>query len=153
MSTTPIEPAEDKEKIEIQLPESSSPSSSLSEGNNEVPEFTVSTRFLLAFAALAILTLMVALDGTSISVALPVIAHKLHGSAIEAFWAGTSFLLCATVFQPAFASLSHIFGRVPIIMAAVTLFFVGVMLAALSTNFTLMLAGRSVQGIGGGGEC
>lgn len=105
----------------------------------------------MAFAALAVLTLMVALDGTSISVALPVIARKLHGTAIEAFWAGTSFLLAATVFQPNFASFSHIFGRMPVIMVSIALFFVGVMMAALSNSFGLLLAGRTIQGIGGGG--
>ena len=113
--------------------------------------FEISTRFLLAFACLAVLILMVALDGTSISVALPVIAKKLHGTAIEAFWAGTSFLLASTVFQPNFASLSHIFGRMPLIMVSLGFFFVGVMMAALAKDFGILLVGRAIQGIGGGG--
>jgi MFS family permease len=94
---------------------------------------------------------MVALDGTSISVALPIIAKKLNGTAIEAFWAGTSFLLASTVFQPNFASFSHIFGRMPVIMVSIAFFFVGVMMAALANDFGVLLAGRSIQGIGGGG--
>jgi len=94
---------------------------------------------------------MVALDGTSISVALPKIAQALNGTAIEAFWAGTSFLLASTVFQPNFASFSHIFGRMPVIIAAITLFMVGVFMAALAQNFSILLAGRTIQGIGGGG--
>lgn len=117
----------------------------------EGPEFKPTMRLILAFAALSVLTLMVALDGTSISVALPIIARKLHGSAIEAFWAGTSFLLASTVLQPTFASFSHIFGRMPVIMVSITFFFVGVVMAALSNNFALLLTGRSIQGIGGGG--
>lgn len=36
------------------------------------PDFTPTLRFYLAFATLAVITLMVALDGTSLSVALPV---------------------------------------------------------------------------------
>lgn len=116
------------------------------------PTFEISTRFLMAFAALSVLTLMVALDGTSISVALPIIAHKLNGTAIEAFWSGTSFLLASTVFQPNFASFSHIFGRMPVIMVSIGLFFVGVMMAALANDFGLLLAGRAIQGIGGGGK-
>lgn len=55
-------------------------------------------RFWSVFAAFAVLTLMVAIDSTSLSVALSTIANKLHGSAIEAFWTGTSFLLASTVF-------------------------------------------------------
>lgn len=53
--------------------------------------------FWLVFLAFAVLTLMVAIDSTSLSVALSIIAQKLHGTAIEAFWAGTSFLLASTV--------------------------------------------------------
>lgn len=128
----------------------SSSSSSLSNKQDAAPGFKPTTRLVLAFAALAVLTLMVALDGTSISIALPKIAEKLHGSALEAFWAGTSFLLASTVFQPTFASLSHIFGRMPIILIAVTLFLAGVLMAALSNDFTLMLVGRTWQGVGGG---
>jgi hypothetical protein len=56
------------------------------------PPFRPGTRFYLAFSALAALSLVVALDGTSISVALPVIAKALNGSATDAFWAGTSFV-------------------------------------------------------------
>lgn len=125
-------------------------SSSISNKQDAAPGFKPTTRLVLAFAALAVLTLMVALDGTSISIALPTIAEKLHGSALEAFWAGTSFLLASTVFQPTFASLSHIFGRRPIVLIAITLFLAGVLMAALAQSFTLMLVGRTVQGVGGG---
>jgi MFS family permease len=112
--------------------------------------FKPTLRLVLAFAALAVLTLMVALDGTSISVALPTIAERLHGSALEAFWAGTSFLLASTVFQPTFASFSHIFGRMPMVIVAVTLFLAGVLMAALAQDFALLLVGRTIQGVGGG---
>lgn len=85
------------------------------------------------------------------SVALPIIAEKLHGSAIEAFWAGTSFLLCSTVFQPSFASLSNIFGRKPVILFCLLFFTVGSLVGGIAKNFTTLLVGRSIQGVGGGG--
>lgn len=80
-----------------------------------------------------------------------IVADKLHGTGVEAFWAGTSFLLTATVFQPTFASLSHVFGRKPLLLLALTFFTVGAIICALSNNFTAMLLGRSIQGVGGGG--
>lgn len=80
-----------------------------------------------------------------------IIAQKLRGTAIEAFWSGTSFLLCSTVFQPNFASFSHIFGRKPMIFTGLVFFLVGVIVAALSKDFATLLVGRSIQGIGGGG--
>lgn len=133
-------------------------------------EFKPSKKLYVAFATLAVITLMVALDGTSLSVALPVrlpsmmnqmwsmilisfkiIAQRLKGTAIEAFWAGTSFLLCSTIFQPSFASFSHIFGRRPVIMVGLVLFLIGAIIAGVSQGFGALLVGRSLQGIGGGG--
>lgn len=75
------------------------------------PEFNPGTSFKLAFVSLCIITLAAALDATSLSVALPIITEKLHGTAIEAFWSGTSFLVTSAVFQPVIAGLSHVFGR------------------------------------------
>ena len=78
-------------------------------------------------------------------------AKALGGSAIEAFWSGTSFLLTSTVFQPVLGSFSHIFGRKPLIYLSLALFTAGAIIAALADNFTVILIGRSIQGIGGGG--
>ncbi|KAF9895181.1 hypothetical protein FE257_000083 [Aspergillus nanangensis] len=113
--------------------------------------FKLGIRGRVIFFTLAVLTLMVSLDGTSISVALPQVAHELNGSAIEAFWTGTSFLLCSTVFQPGTATLSNIFGRRLLIMISLVFFLAGAVVASLAHNFTVMLAGRCIQGIGGGG--
>jgi hypothetical protein len=70
--------------------------------------------FRLIFITLCITSLTAALNATSLSVALPIITDDLGGNTIEAFWSGTSCLLTSTVFQPTFASLSHIFGRKPV---------------------------------------
>ncbi|KAI9701069.1 MAG: hypothetical protein M1836_001738 [Candelina mexicana] len=108
-------------------------------------------RFYAAFGCLCLVNLVAALDATSLSVALPIIANKLHGSAIEAFWAGTSFLLTSTVFQPSWASFSHIFGRKPMLLLALAFFTVGAIIGAVANNFATLLVGRSIQGVGGGG--
>jgi len=113
--------------------------------------FNPGWRLYLAFVSLSVVTLMAALDATSISVALPIMAKKLGGTAIEAFWAGTSFLLTSTVFQPVLGNFSSIFGRKPIIFVSLAFFGVGAVVAALAKNFGVILVGRSIQGIGGGG--
>jgi hypothetical protein len=85
------------------------------ENESNEKDFTLSRRGVLVFVTLAVLELMAALDGTSLSVALPVwtsllftiegnfqltrsqiIAQSQNGSAIEAFWSGTAFLLSST---------------------------------------------------------
>lgn len=75
------------------------------------PVFKPTRGFLLAFGSLCMLSLAVSFDATSLSVALPIISTTLKGSALAAFWSGTSFLLASTVLQPTVASLSNIFGR------------------------------------------
>ena len=79
------------------------------------------------------------------------IAADLHGTAIEAFWAGTSFQLTSTVFQPTWADLSHIVDRKSVLMVAVFIFTIVSTVAAVAANFTALFAGRSIQGVGGGG--
>lgn len=78
-------------------------------------------------------------------------AKKLNGSAIEAFWSGTSFLLTCTVFQPVLGSFSTVFGRKPILILSLAFFGIGAIVAALANDFGVILVGRSIQGIGGGG--
>ena len=131
----------------------SRPSSEASASTKEsaLSEFNPDWRFVVAFSSLSIITLMAALDATSLSVALPIMAKALKGSAIEAFWSGTSFLLTSTVFQPIIGSFSNIFGRRPLIFFSLILFGVGAIVAAVANNFTVILVGRSIQGVGGGG--
>ncbi|KAJ5917262.1 hypothetical protein N7466_010816 [Penicillium verhagenii] len=150
------------------MPSSANPSSSESEkrgpvANSSRPSsvvtavsppddgFSLGRRGILVFFTLSVLALMAALDGTSLSVALPTISEDLNGTAIEAFWSGTSFLLSSTVFQPSFASLSNIFGRRPMVLIAILFFCIGAIISAIANNFTYMLVGRTIQGVGGGG--
>ncbi|KAK6607518.1 major facilitator superfamily transporter [Botrytis cinerea] len=108
-------------------------------------------RFYGSFACLAILNLVCAIDATILSVALPTIATSLHATAMQAFWCGTSFLLCSTVFQPTWAAFSHIIGRKSVLLTALFLFSVGTILCSVAKNIELLLVGRCIQGIGGGG--
>jgi EmrB/QacA subfamily drug resistance transporter len=70
---------------------------------------------------------------------------------VEAFWAGTSFLLASTVFQPNFVNFSHAFGRKPLLIVALIFFTSGAVMCGASTSFPLMLSGRAIQGLGCGG--
>lgn len=80
-----------------------------------------------------------------------IISDDVHGTAVESFWAGTSFLLASAGFQLVFASFSHIFGRKPILVSALTIFTTGSVIAGIASTFTAIIVGRSLQGIGGGG--
>lgn len=94
--------------------------------------------FLLAFGSILIITLAAAIDATSLSIAIPTITNKLNGTAIEAFWSGTSFLLTSAVSQPVLAGMSHVFGRKSLILISTSLFALGAILAGIAKNFTYM---------------
>ncbi|KAJ5714429.1 uncharacterized protein N7483_011610 [Penicillium malachiteum] len=126
--------------VETQNPKDASPE-----------EFKADWRLKSIFAVIGLLNFVVAVDATSVSVALPTISSDFGGTATEAFWAGTSFLVASCVFQPLISLLSDIFGRKSIILLAVLSFTLGAILAAISHGWTLMLVGRCIQGVGGGG--
>ncbi|KAK0725144.1 major facilitator superfamily domain-containing protein [Lasiosphaeris hirsuta] len=103
-------------------------------------------------ATLATISLMVALDATILVSVLPTLAVDLGGSATDAFWAGTSYLLACAVCQPFIAALSDIFGRKEMLVVSVLFFSMGTALCApIARDFTVFFVGRAVQGIGGGG--
>lgn len=79
------------------------------------------------------------------------IASDLHGNATDTFWTGTAYLLTQSVLQPFLVSLSDVFGRRLFYLISLGFFTIGTLLCCLSQDFKELLAGRSIQGIGGGG--
>ncbi len=69
----------------------------------------------------------------------------------QVFWAGTSYLLACTAVLLLWAALSDIFGRRPVLMAALVVFAAGSVACAVARDFAVLIAGRTVQGLGGGG--
>lgn len=78
-------------------------------------------------------------------------ARELNGSAIETFWTGSSYLLANAVFIPFLGALSDLVGRRMVLLFSVVMFTVGTIISTLATNFTVLLSGRAIQGVGGGG--
>jgi MFS family permease len=75
----------------------------------------------------------------------------LHGTAAQGFWIGTSYLLTCAVTMPFTAALSDVFGRPICLLTSLALFTVGTVLCCVAEDLSVLLVGRSVQGIGGGG--
>lgn len=66
-------------------------------------------------------------------------------------WMASSYLLANASCIPLWGKLSDIWGRKYIILIANFAFLVGSLICALSVNLAMMLVGRAIQGIGGGG--
>ncbi|KAI0458907.1 major facilitator superfamily transporter [Xylaria acuta] len=100
---------------------------------------------------LAITSLIVALDATIVITPLSTITQDLKGTATQAFWIGTSYLLVNAVTMPVICAVSEVFGRPICLIFALLAFAAGTVLCATAQNIGMLLVGRSVQGIGGGG--
>ncbi|GAP88123.1 putative major facilitator superfamily transporter [Rosellinia necatrix] len=120
------------------------------DSEDEVP-FKAGKRELLILGTMAALNVILALDATVLPPALPKLAKELNGTAIETFWAGSSYLLANAVFVPFLGALSDLIGRRMVLLFSVVMFTVGTIISTLATTFTVLLSGRAIQGVGGGG--
>ncbi|KAI4228414.1 MAG: hypothetical protein L6R40_008143 [Gallowayella cf. fulva] len=105
----------------------------------------------LIMLALCIAVFLAALDTTIITTAVPTITTRFHASEADYTWIGSAYLLAAAASTPTWGKFSDIWGRKPILLVANIVFLVGSLIAALSINVKMLLAGRAIQGIGGGG--
>jgi MFS family permease len=91
-----------------------------------------------------------ALNATLLGTALPTISRELH-SADGYAWIGAAYILGNAAFGPIWAKLSDIWGRKAILLSAVAGFFFTSIICALAVNIKMLIAGRALQGIAGGG--
>ena len=107
-------------------------------------------RILVIIGALMLGMLLAALDQTIVATALPTIVADLHGGSHIA-WVVTAYILAATVSTPLWGKLGDQYGRKAFFQASILIFLVGSILAGLSNSMVMLIACRSVQGLGGGG--
>ncbi len=92
---------------------------------------------------------METLDSTIISTSIPQIAASLNESPLKLNLAVTSYLLSLAVFIPISGWIADRFGTRTVFCSAIVLFTLGSALCGLSTNLTMMVATRILQGFGG----
>ncbi|KAH8645706.1 major facilitator superfamily transporter [Xylariales sp. PMI_506] len=120
--------------------------------NNETEiEWKPTGHEMLIIITLAIVSLLVALDASIIITALADIIEDLGADTTTGFWIGTSYLLVNAVTMPVIASISEIFGRPICLEFSLAMFSIGTVLCCTAQGVTVMLVGRCIQGVGGGG--
>ncbi|KAH7130418.1 major facilitator superfamily-domain-containing protein [Dendryphion nanum] len=116
-----------------------------------LPAWSPTRQEWFIMVSLSIISLMVALDTTILVGVLPSMAADLGGSSVDTFWTGTSYLLTSAVFQPVIASISETLGRQQLLLFSLFLFTIGSAMCGFAPSFQVMLGGRCIQGVGGGG--
>ena len=91
-----------------------------------------------------------ALDQTIVATAVPTITSKLH-SASGYIWIGSAYLLANAAAGPIWAKISDIWGRKPILLAAVAMFLGSLIISAEARNIKMLIIGRALQGSASGG--
>jgi EmrB/QacA subfamily drug resistance transporter len=94
--------------------------------------------------------MLAALDQTIVAPALPTIGASL-GDADFLSWIISVYLLTGTAVTPLYGKLSDIHGRRPAMSLALGVFTLGSIICALAPSMAVIIVGRAVQGLGGGG--
>ncbi|KAK8077032.1 hypothetical protein PG996_003202 [Apiospora saccharicola] len=117
---------------------------------DNLPGRLIATHLLVIISVLCLCTLVSSLDALLITTALSTITDAIGGQA-QYVWIANSFVVSSTVVQPLYAQLSNIFGRRNPMLVALVLFSLGSGIAGGARNVAMLIAGRSVQGLGSAG--
>ncbi|KAF9630025.1 Major facilitator superfamily [Lasiodiplodia theobromae] len=107
-------------------------------------------KLLTAYSCLAAIYFISSLDINAAANALPAISRSLNaGTSIT--WAGASYLMGQTAFQPLYGRLSDIIGRKPLLLACIGFLILGDVLCGFAQSAPQLYAWRALSGVGGGG--
>ncbi|MBS0644157.1 MAG: MFS transporter [Acetobacteraceae bacterium] len=106
--------------------------------------------FRLVVPPIILPVFMAAADGTIVATALPSIANTF-GEVHNLSWVVIANLIAGTVAAPAYGKLGDLYGRRRMMLISLLAFAAASLLCAYSPSFTVLLIGRVLQGLGGGG--
>ncbi|XXH02253.1 hypothetical protein Hte_008622 [Hypoxylon texense] len=107
-------------------------------------------RFWAIFLALAITSLLAAVESTVTSTAMPLIAAALDAGELYV-WFVNAYTLSSTALLPLYGQIADIFGRRWLTITTVAIFALGSGISGGATSAGMLIAGRAIQGAGGGG--
>src|SRR5262252_4838920 len=139
------------EEIEAALPEIPAQVIALRDAPPIAPRAPLSQDEVRTIVLSLMLTMfLAALDQTIVATALPTIGRQFHDVS-NLSWVITAYLLASTAVAPVFGTLSDIYGRRAMIIAALSLFIAGSVLCAMAPSLPVLILARGLQGLGGGG--
>jgi EmrB/QacA subfamily drug resistance transporter len=106
-------------------------------------------RVFWTFAISSIALFMAALDNLVVTTALPVIRASFQANLAELEWIVNAYTLTFAVLLLTGAALGDRFGRKRLFILGLAIFTGGSAVAALSSNVTVLIVARAIQGLGG----
>jgi EmrB/QacA subfamily drug resistance transporter len=99
---------------------------------------------------LGLAALSFALAQTTLIPALAELMEEFHTDATGIAWVLTGYLISAAIFTPIFGRLGDMFGKRRLLVIALFVFAAGSAVSALGDSVAAIVAGRILQGVGGG---
>jgi DHA2 family multidrug resistance protein-like MFS transporter len=109
-------------------------------------------RRMIAVAALVSAIVMSVVSGVIANVALPTIAATLQVSEAASIWIANAYQLGIVVTLFPLAALGESRGYRPVFVGGLAVFTASSALCAMAPDFTVLVAGRSLQGLGAGAQ-
>lgn len=103
-----------------------------------------------SLVVLGLAALSFALAQTSLIPAIGDLMTTFHTDSAGVAWTLTGYLVSAAVCTPVFGRLGDMFGKKRMLVIAMVIFAAGNVVAALADSLELVVAGRVLQGAGGG---
>ena len=102
----------------------------------------------MVLAATVLASAMAFIDGSVVTIALPVIQEQMQASFQELQWIVNAYTLMLGALILVGGALGDRLGRKRIFVTGIAIFAVASLACALATNATILIAARTVQGIG-----
>jgi len=128
------------------LPPPSSPEPASSNTSNNKNAISTSAWITLAILGSSILITMY--GETMLLPAIPHIITEFNISYNTSSWILTAYLIAGAVMTPIAGKLSDIYGRKKIVLIIMIIYIIGISLGGLSSNITILIISRVIQGIG-----
>lgn len=117
---------------------------------NVGPEMPRRPHPMRSLLILGLAALSFALAQTTLVPALAELMVQFETDASGIAWVLTGYLIAAAVFTPVFGRLGDMFGKRRLLVIALFIFAAGSVVSALGDSVTAIVAGRILQGVGGG---
>ncbi|KAF2157838.1 MFS general substrate transporter [Myriangium duriaei CBS 260.36] len=116
----------------------------------DTSEYPSGWRLIAIVIGLVLSLFIAALDSTLLTTAIPSITDEF-GSIKNIAWYGSAYQVTNTAFQPAWGKAYIYFPLKRVFLSSIVVFELGNVVAALASNSSIVILGRVVSGVGGGG--